>query len=471
MSAIRPGLGLILALMVLACATSGSVLAVQEDRESASSEGATVDEAVRFRSTFGLRADDQFVRDTFASPLYSSDAYGVPLSEAEQAELFRRARIETALDAGALEFAQAQPGYAGVYLDQQRDGRPVFLYAGGGTASLVDALAALLPRDARVEVRDAVRTMKELVDLKSRIEADVKGWAQEGITVLRVSIRPSINTVRIGVPNVTDFVETTLKARYGEHVVVYAASPAVADACGIDDCWPPKGGIAIRPSNQSTPKCTAGFIVERTDNGVPAILTAGHCIDRWGGTGQGWRHADLPIGTALAETWQDGGTSDADVGLIWIQSGPAGDMVHKNQMRRTSTSIASVNGYAIGVSEGGQACRKGMTSLHDCGAIQDPDVGHPSPVPNWGSMWVSHTTEINIDSQGGDSGGSVFRYPGGGTCCSPITALGTHVHSTDPPSAPLSWFSPYWTGRADYNAIPSPVNYTYNICVNSGCIN
>jgi hypothetical protein len=81
----------------------------------------------------------------------------------------------------------------------------------------------------------------------------------------------------------------------------------------------------------------------------------------------------------------------------------------------------------------------------------NPDVGHWSDVPGLSSMWVSHTAEVDFDSAGGDSGGPVFRYPGGGTCRSPVHALGTHVHSLDPEDE-TGWYSPIYWGVQE----PSP---------------
>lgn len=143
-------------------------------------------------------------------------------------------------------------------------------------------------------------------------------------------------------------------------------------------------------------------------------------------------------------------------------------MTSKNRMRRNNTSEASVTSYLLNPIEGGQACRVGFASGHDCGVITDSDVGHSSPAPGFSAMWVNHTVEVNFDSAGGDSGGPVFYYPGGGTCCSPVRALGTHVHSLDPEDN-TGWFSAYWVGRSAYDGLSSPVNHTFNICLSASC--
>ena len=459
-------LGLLVAVFLAAAASPPSDTS---DTSVISNKDAEAD-AIRFRTSFGLDAGDDFVRETFDDPRYSTDAYGVPLSQSEVDELLRRAWVETRLDQGAHEFAARQPGFAGVQLDQQRGGRPIFRFTQEPSTEVVETLASMLPDDANLEVLAATRTLAELQELKALVEAERLEWGDAGIDVVRVSYRPSLNAVRIGIHEWSREAEARLQGRYGASTIVYEAPPAHADSCGPTSCWPMKGGIGIYATgnNPAAPDCTSGFVVKRTDTGVLGMLTAGHCLDYHGPEGHGWRHDGTAFGPALKDTWVNGGQSNADVGLIWIQSGPASQMTQKNQMRRTASSIANVNAYQIGVVEGTQACRMGWKSLHDCGVVQDPDVGHSSPVQGWGAMWVVHTAEINIDSQGGDSGGSVFKYPGGGTCCSPVTALGTHIHSQDPPDEDLSWFSPYWIGRAAYDAIPG-VTYTYQICLNATC--
>lgn len=401
------------------------------------------------------------------SDTYLSEPFGVPLSRAELAEMFRRARIQSAMD-DAIAHARARPGFAGAYLDQQHGGRPVFMFTIPDSALEAD-LAARLPQGADVQIIPAVRTEGELADLKGQVEADLRELAELGIDVVHVSVRTSLNTVRIGVQGISPAVEIELKLRYGSDIIVFESKVAHSDICdATNNCRPIKGGISINHTGGAAGECTSGFVVKRTDNGSLAILTAGHCLQVHGGFDQAWQHNSQGFGRALYETWESGGTGDADVGLITIQSPDVALMTNKNQMRRTNGSVANVTSYLLNPTEGGQACRVGRTSGHDCGVITDSDVGHWSAVDGWASMWVTHTVEVNFDSLGGDSGGPVFYYPGGGTCCTPVRALGTHVHSLDPADN-TGWFSPFWVGRSDYDAIPSPVNHTYDLCLSASC--
>jgi hypothetical protein len=431
---------------------------------------ATADEndATRFRETFGLQADLAFVRTTLDDTRYSSEAYGVPLTSAEVSELFRRARIETSIG-DALDVARSQPGFAGVYLDQQRGGRPIFMFT-SVDPTITSRLAALLPEGANVEIRDATYTEAELMELKAQVESQFADWQADGVVILAVGIDVRANRLQIGVADHGPETEARLQSRYGNGVAVLETKVAHSDVCdGTNDCRPIKGAIAVNPTGAAPGRCTAGFVVERTDNAALAILTAGHCVEVWGGFDQAWQHNSQGFGRALYETWEPGGSSDADVGLITIQSPEVALMTNKNQIRRTNGSVANVSAYISGHPlQGGQACRVGTTSGHDCGSVRISDVGHWSVVAGWHWMWVSHTVEVDFDSAAGDSGGPVFRYPGGGTCCSPVWALGTHVHSLDPEDN-TGWFSPITRGVGDYNDIPSPVNYTYRLCLTAAC--
>jgi hypothetical protein len=58
---------------------------------------------------------------------YSSVDYGVPLNDDELKELARRAKIQEDMDPFVEKLAENDT-YAGVYLDQQSHGAPVFMF-------------------------------------------------------------------------------------------------------------------------------------------------------------------------------------------------------------------------------------------------------------------------------------------------------------------------------------------------------
>lgn len=430
-------------------------------------DDARVAEAVRFRSGFGLRADVAFVRETILDTLsYSTEPYGIPLSAAEIAEMLRRGAIQNAMDA-ALDVARTRPDFAGAYLDQQRRGRPVFLFT-SDRSSLLPELEQALPGGSDPQVGVAARTELELLALKDRIVGDLPELWSDGIRVAQVGVDIEQNTVFAGVINFSDAALGQIKDRYGEYVVVTTGQVVESDVCeASNNCRPIKGGISMNPTGNPVPQCTSGFVVKRTDTATLAILTAGHCIQVNGGRDQAWQHNAQGFGRALYETWVPGGSGTADVGLITIQSPDVAIMTNKNQMRRTNGSVANVTSVASPV-QNGQACRVGLTSGHDCGMITVVTQSNLSEVNGWQDMTVTETTRVNFDSSGGDSGGPVFFYPGGGTCCTPVTALGTHVHSEPDATGDEGWFSSYSRGRSAYAAL-FPGGQTYNLCLTASC--
>jgi len=451
--------------LVLVVSTQAAAETHQRDSEP---PGSSVADAVRFRAEYGLASGVEFVRETLRDTArYSAEPYGVPLSGAEIGELLRRGEVQNAMDS-ALEIARSRPDFAGAYLDQLNRGRPVFLFT-SDAKDFVPALASRLPSGADPQVAVVERTEQVLVDLKARVEGDLTELWELGVRVAHVGVDVPDNTVEVGLLDLGADSVAAVKQRYGEHVEVVAGTIGQADVCDAsNNCRPIKGGISINPTGIAPEQCTSGFVVKRTDTSTLAILTAGHCIEYWGGYDVAWQHNSQGFGRALYETWKPGGTGAADVGLITIQSPDVALMTNKNHMRRTNGSLASVTNVASPVA-GGSVCRVGLRSGHDCGTIIVPNEGNWSETPDGRKMWVSNTTRVSFDSSGGDSGGPVFFYPGGGTCCTPVTALGTHVHSKpDGTTGAYGWFSPYFTGRNDYAAM-FPAGHTYNICLTASC--
>jgi streptogrisin C len=428
---------------------------------------ASLEEAIQFRETFGFPASQDIVERAHEDrATYSIEPFGVPLAKDEIEELFRRARTQTAMEE-ALSWARGSETFAGAYLDQRDGGRPVFMFTGDSTGYL-EKLVPFFAADARVRVDSAKRTERDLTGLKDRIGVDLPELAASGIRVVRVAYSPHLNTLRIGVEGLTASAENVLRDRYGDGLVIFEDAVAHSDACdNPNNCRPMKGGIAISSSSASNAwnQCTSGWVVKRNDNNAKVIVTAGHCIQVHGGFDHAWYHNFNGFGRALRETFEAGSSGDADVGLISLFSDELAAMPTKNLMRRNNGSVTTVTALGSPM-DGGQACRVGNTSGHDCGVITDPDTIRISEAPGVSDMTVLHTATWDKDSLGGDSGGPVFFCPGGGTCCGPVTALGTHVHSETGANANESWFSPQFWGSWDYTA---SWGYSYSICLTASC--
>jgi hypothetical protein len=426
-------------------------------------DAATVDDAIRFRSEFGLRSDVDFVQQSFEDPVaFPDNEWAVPLTRFETAELTRRLRVREAI-ASATEYAVAEASYAGIYIDQRNGGRPVFLFKGQLDVQR-EELASRIPAEIDFNVISVQRSFADLQDLRVRIEADKERLAAEGLNVTLTGLKPSANSVVVGIDDLTAEKAARMRAQFGDALLIREQEVPVADthACtGISHCWPAKGGIKMYWALNSAVYCTTGWVARRSDTNALVLVTAGHCIELNGGSGDEWRHAGTKLGNALLETWAEG--ADADVGLITVTTAPA----TKNQVL---TSLPNVVGQinAIRVSglqlEGDALCRIGATSGRTCGTLTVYDITKPSCNSNRTVCKnIDHTNEVSFDSTGGDSGGPVFQF-------SPIPGYvigyGTHVDSeVDGPGA-NGWYSAIGWG---YTAYASYHPYTYAVCTTASC--
>lgn len=442
------------------------------DEEFGAGEEMTQSEAIRFRESFGLRSDSAFVGESLLDKSsFDSDLYGMPLSATEVADLLHRGEMQQLVD-GTVDIARASEFFAGVYLDQLSGGQAVFMFTESDPLA-ERSLAAALPEDGAFRVERALRTERELLALKDRLDSDLPVLREDGIEVVRVAFQASRNTLLIGVHGLTDATTKTLAERYGPGLVVFEDDIAEADACtSSNNCRPIKGGIAINDASGISGQCTAGFIVDKYDVDAWYVLTAGHCIQANSGYDQVWEHNNDSFGRARKETWVPGSTGIADVGLITIYSDELAQMTNKNQVRRTNSTVTAVRN-ASGTYEGYQACRVGINGGHDCGLVTNYPATRESEAGGQ-SMWVTRTATYNFDSVNGDSGGPVFFYssvgvPTGGTSGPEISALGTHVHSEVGAGANESWYSPWADGSNAYDALVD--GFPYSPCLTATCHN
>lgn len=406
-----------------------------------------------------LRRSSLLVSRAAASPEYSDEAYGIPLSATEVVELRRRAKVQLALRP-AIDYAMAVPSYAGRYTDQQSGGVPVFRFTDADEGRLVK-LESLLPSDSGVRVESAKWTLEALDATREKLRGDWDGLERE-FGLVSISINTRENQVRVGLLNPTEQVETMLRERFGASIATFAANHAVIDACNSEhDCFPIKGGLHIESSVNTGVDCTAGFVVRRELNGGQlALVTAGHCVElaRENSSytvNDPWNHGpnNSVFGSGKYETWHTG--SDADVGLVGLSSSTVSDMTSASYNRlftRAGTLNTSpiVNTYVVGSlasvyqDVGDQVCRYGIASDRDCGVIVDDDATMNScRYGTTGCRPIDHTIIWSLDSIGGDSGGPMFVYESSNE----VVVLGSHVHSSDEtnPNTPTpyrSWYSP-----------------------------
>jgi hypothetical protein len=86
--------------------------------------------AVQFREAYGFRVDADYVTQSLGDArLFSNTEFGVPLTEAEAAEVQRRTEV-LALIEPAIDAVSKLQEFAGVFIDHTRGGIPTFLFAG-----------------------------------------------------------------------------------------------------------------------------------------------------------------------------------------------------------------------------------------------------------------------------------------------------------------------------------------------------
>ena len=424
-----------------------------DDSEVGPTTEALIEHSITFRATRGFEADRLYVEKSFTSPDFKDMSYGIPLNEAEAAEMNRRSDIQLAVDP-VMEFASSLPDSAGEYMDQSRGGVPVFLTI-GDPDRVLELLSSRMPKAIEFRVERASVSLVELQNLRDEIWADRADLVKTGVDVGSVGIKTDENKLLVGVRGLSSEKAGALTARYGDALLLREDPPRHEDAClSRIDCFPMKGGIKVYLTSNTAHKCTSGWIVKLSGTSTLRVLTAGHCIEKDVPApylGKQWSHSGTVIGTAKTETWGSG--SDADAGLISVSiSG-----YPKNRFYTSSEfDLRSVSGFATNASQdvGDTVCRSGHPGGYWCGEItvedEDFDVDGKT---------IEHQWEINVDAEPGDSGGPLFLN---------FTAFGIYSDSTsaNPPGG-RAWYSPMQWVFTKLNSYGEPIE----LCTNADCTN
>jgi hypothetical protein len=167
-------------------------------------------------------------------------------------------------------------GFAGVYMDHDRDGRLVFQFSKGVQAA-EQAIAASMPSDVDFGVRKVDYSLEELDAVGEDLLSRADRLLDQDIQL--VSLRYDIQNNRIvaGVDGSTTRAENVFENVSGSFIVE-ADEAGVLDACNdVTDCPPGKGGIRINDGKF----CTSAVVGKRTDGSAHRVLiTAGHCLQR-----------------------------------------------------------------------------------------------------------------------------------------------------------------------------------------------
>jgi hypothetical protein len=186
--------------------------------------------AVQFRTSFGLRADLDFIRAVAKDPT-ASDEFGVPLLPAEVADIQRRGANADRVVPIVQRYAAEHPAaFGGLWIDQEHGG--IVTVAFTQDAELHGReLAARLAGVGVVAIRSARYNESELRALQDRIVAD-DAWFKTipaqlrgvGIDVIQNAVEIDISTAN---PRITDLIV----ARFGipaDAVIVNSDGTGVA---------------------------------------------------------------------------------------------------------------------------------------------------------------------------------------------------------------------------------------------------
>lgn len=158
---------------------------------------ADLEAARTFRTTFGLRADDDWIRAVARDAGADRRTFGVPLLPSELEAVI--AQNLGAKDAAAIVNrygAAVGDDWAGMYIDQQAGGTIVVRFK-ANVAAHERALLALLPVDTKIDVRRAAWTERELRAFMAQVEAERDWFPTIGTSLMTVEIAGFDNIVDV----------------------------------------------------------------------------------------------------------------------------------------------------------------------------------------------------------------------------------------------------------------------------------
>jgi len=423
-------------------------------------------DAIRFREPFGLRTDVSFLTRT--SALTNLD-WGVPLTEAEAAEIARRADLPRRLTQ-PLAWAYAHPDFAGAYIDHDAGGMVVIQFKTNDISRLATAVLARAPAESAIDVRSAARSRADLQAVRAQIYADHEWFAANGLHLISTAIMPTRNALRVGILGATPTASELLSARYGPAVYVIDDDYSVVDACTVDTCWPQKGGIKVFPRANPAGICTSGFGVRFGSPVQYGLLTAGHCI-KLGGAGT-YAHSNAAahsIGTPTAHTYFDNATADAAIIRMNAPGIPIPSTLNYYVFQNDDTNAVSRVAPLSEQIVGAPVCMSGWGTWKEiagslgntCGQILNDDELRSSceDAAKQICKLIQHQYEMNFDTRGGDSGGPIS--------VGVSTAIGLLTDSLKDGTGNRSWYSPLVWAMPAIDALPNEGRW--RVCLNATC--
>lgn len=174
--------------------------------------------SIRFRTAFGLRPDEGWIRSVAADPRSAEGmaTYGVPLTPDEVANLVARIGASEDIAPVIQQYGSTVPDdWAGLFIDQQQGGIVVARFR----ANVDDhrrALSALLPADAGFDVRPSQWSDAELEAFIDVVEEDADWFPTIGTTFYAAEIIVTENIVRVRFIGIDPSAAADIEAHFGD---------------------------------------------------------------------------------------------------------------------------------------------------------------------------------------------------------------------------------------------------------------
>lgn len=202
--------------------------------------------------------------------------------------------------------ARALPSFAGIYLDNTRDGRAVVMLTERDELA-EDLMRALAPSDPGIERVLASHTYEELVtaaDSALSLWPTITGHDAVGVSVSTQNNGLDVHVLWEDLPAASEAVDEA-EGILGVRVHALGSDPLRELTCSDrDHCTNPmKAGNLIRKGNVNGSKCTMGFHVVRGGSNEQ-FLTAGHCgypgLSQWYHQGYGYVGSSVANGLTIS---------------------------------------------------------------------------------------------------------------------------------------------------------------------------
>jgi hypothetical protein len=287
-----------------------------------------IQEAMRERLDFGLRADEAWVRAVAANPNATSDLLGIPLLPAEALEFQSRQERLQGVARLAQRYTEEHPeDLAGLFIDQQH--RLVVVLFTANVDAHAAALAKLIPGDDEpLAVRLATVSKADLEALMNRIVEDADWFRTIDAKLMGAGLDEMHNLVDVEISSANPAAPALIAAHFGVGSSVLAVS---SDETGIE--LQPRGKVRGRVVNaDGKPPAADGSLMLDWTSDVPPP-GGGQCGigDVGYGPGEGGRF-ELPCAPGgwtivVRESVPNDGWKEVGRGHVVVPPGLAVDLV------------------------------------------------------------------------------------------------------------------------------------------------